>query len=758
MASDKISLMIFGNKTNAGGWNPIIDDINTPPFPDLTNIRPGGLGDNVNYLLIRIDKNYTQYTLVFNPQHIKASDGMRDGALKMAFSIPRGYKLDKGATPYNVLINLWHTLEEEVLVKVPGTDNVFRFTAGEPDRQKFVEALSEFRLIPTDSPHRPMSDTSTKVGIILADEEKTELLLNDVQYSEFAPYKEIAVAKFGESENMITGLTIPRKPRYEIYANNKKISDQLPAYNYGYSDTILIDCVKFYNLNSRAYENKTLEFTVDEVLQGKYPEFVTVDRIHEEINVSVPSPKPRRLKHFLHLDGSSDTSLFEKIRIKVNGRERPISADNSIELEGEELVNSPLISFSLYHDDYTKEGEPVIKGFDIFLPVKKVEKTEVEKFIGNSGKKKNGVSLDKEEGKKHSNIFITLSLQDPKDISDLEKEYKVTFANNIRTFSQNLTFKPLKKGKAAYAAQIEIPASWEGYYKISLVTDAIKFNSQGPVLLAHNQSNDIFIPGNQTDQLTWKDKNKKTLKWLLPLIYTLLYTAAVAVITMIIYHAVEDFKHRHRDDRNENIEQFERQQAQLGQGVVAGNSDRQKEGQIDLTSQIIQSQNALKNEAITFAEIRKINDWIQANDAEISKLPEGKDLKERINVYMAVINVVENPQQRSLGKVEEVYNKYNKLFLLEEVHRKYVTNLWSALGNASTPGYKTNKSYVIERLKENKVYNSFMEIPAAADIVKSKTTSTPSSGASGNRGGNAANNGSNDNTGNSGQTSIEEER
>lgn len=265
MGDPKISLMIYGTRLSTSGWEPLVM-LNNPPFPPLANMGVAGVGENSTYYTFRIDQNYTQYTLVYNPKYIKAHAAQRAGALKVSISIPKGYKLEGDASPYNVFIDIQRTLEEHALSRIVGKQGAFEFKATFPSDEVFAQVLNSFRLVEAKMPHRPMSSTSTEVGMIIADDSLCDILFKDIQYPEFSQYKEIVIAQFGESDNIIKNLDIPRKPKYEIYVNNTVITRHIQSYNYGYNDAIIIDILRLLGYDKRAYEGEILEFTVNEVL------------------------------------------------------------------------------------------------------------------------------------------------------------------------------------------------------------------------------------------------------------------------------------------------------------------------------------------------------------------------------------------------------------------------------------------------------------------------------------------------------------
>lgn len=718
MGDAKISLMIYGTRLSTSGWEPLVM-LNNPPFPPLANMGVAGVGENPTYYTFRIDQNYTQYTLVYNPKYIKAHAAQRAGALKVSISIPKGYKLEGEASPYNVFIDIQRALEEHALSRIVGKQGAFEFKATFPSDEVFAQVLNSFRLIETKMPHRPMSSTSTEVGMIIADDSLCDILFKDIQYPEFLQYKEIAIAQFGESDSIIKNLDIPRKPKYEIYVNNTIITKHIQSYNYGYNDAIIIDTLRLLGYDKRAYEGEILEFTVNEVLNGKYSHLIRVDKEKELIYISLNTPKKKKVSYKIVLDGCNKPDVYNYLRAYVNGRERAISTSNTIELIGDELISSS-VNFNIEGKKYEINGKSSVDGANIYVPVKEIPKQKEEKALRGWGYSSDTSNSYGEGSKKNRLIEFKLILEDPNDIKDYNKPYRVCFYNDDISFSYNRPFNRIK-GDKGYYVDITIPMEWSGYYFISLKTDCAKIvsNHRRQHILGPN-SNEVRITKDETDPLTLRDKITKSTKSLLQTLIYLLILAVVAFGAVWINNKFfQNGKVNGNEAEVEHVEEF------------SGNAYAD-----ELTPQINAHLSKLQDEAVSFDEIRNIKLWIDQNLSKLDNNNGGIQLKDKVDAYMSLISVVETNANRKVDKIKGTATNVKNL--IEPIHWEYISNVWITV---NSDGSKRNildpeRTKVDAVLKEGVHYKSFRDIPSSFDIIN-----IPSNNVS-------ANNGANRNNGN----------
>jgi len=692
MGDPKISLMIYGTRLSTSGWEPLIM-LNNPPFPPLANMGVAGVGENPTYYTFRIDQNYTQYTLVYNPKYIKAHAAQRAGALKVSISIPKGYKLDGDPSPYNVFIDIQRALETYALNPIVGKAGAFEFKATFPADDVFIRVLDSFRLVETKMPHRPMSSVSGEVGMIIADENLEDILFKDIQYPEFSPYKEIAVVRFGESDNIIKNLEIPRKAKYEIIVNKSNSTSRFKSYNYGYNDSIVIDTLRYYGYNERAYEGQHIKFTINEALNGKYSHLLRVDKERECIEVTINPPQKRKEAYKIVLEGINKPDVFNNLRAYVNGIARPLTSSNTIELIGEELLGYS-IDVKIEGKKYMINGKISINGKNIVVPIKEVTKPKDETYGDRS--------------KKTEIIEFNLILEDSNDIADDKRPYRVRFYNNEISFSINCLFNRLKGGKG-YFTEIIIPSAWADYYKVALRTDSAKTssNQHRSYNIAPN-TKEIRITKDDTEKLSWRDKMSKSTKSLLQAMICLIVLAIVAYASIWINN-----KYFQNGKVNSDSTQVEIAEE------ISGN-----EYTDELTPQINTFISKLQDEAVSFDEIRNIKSWIDQNLSQLDNNNGGIQLKEKVDAYMSLISVVETNANRKVDKIKEIAaNVKNKI---EPMHWEYIKNVWITI---NSDGSQRNildpeRTKVDAVLKEEAIYKSFRDIPSSYDIIKISSNNT----------------------------------
>ena len=307
-------------------------------------------------------------------------------------------------------------------------------------------------------------------------------------------------------------------------------------------------------------------------------------------------------------------------------------------------------------------------------------------------------------------------MEDPNDIKDYNKPYRVCFYNDDISFSYNRPFNRIK-GDKGYYVDITIPMEWSGYYFISLKTDCAKIvsNHRRQHILGPN-SNEVRITKDETDPLTLRDKITKSTKSLLQTLIYLLILAVVAFGAVWINNKFfQNGKVNGNEAEVEHVEEF------------SGNAYAD-----ELTPQINAHLSKLQDEAVSFDEIRNIKLWIDQNLSKLDNNNGGIQLKDKVDAYMSLISVVETNANRKVDKIKGTATNVKNL--IEPI----ISNVWITV---NSDGSKRNildpeRTKVDAVLKEGVHYKSFRDIPSSFDIIN-----IPSNNAS-------ANNGANRNNGN----------
>ena len=324
-----ISVKVSGNPAPNGGFGPLIM-FNNPRF-ELKDVFYGGFESNSYYFSICIDQSQVVYKIIKN--NVRSHGAIRAGALSLAFSIPKGYKVD-GYTPYEVLMGLLDTFLKNCMTCRDEQAGTYEFNDVRVPLDALDETAKKYRLTEYESPWHTMSD-DTRIGCIQADEIQIEQLINDVQYDEFEKYSEVLIAEIVGDNctfNRITGLEIPRRPVYTIYVDGNLYQKTNEV-----DKPVTIESM----VDSRYYEWKPKSFTISDLLNGDCVEGVTFNGIAEIINVSTASykhPKEFNIRVVFTPEENEAAIYLHKgqITIRYNDLKVFLDKDYMFKLKGDE--------------------------------------------------------------------------------------------------------------------------------------------------------------------------------------------------------------------------------------------------------------------------------------------------------------------------------------------------------------------------------------------------------------------------------------
>ena len=323
-----ISVKVSGNPDPNGGFGSLIM-FNNPRF-ELKDVFYGGFESNSFYYSIRIDQSQVVYKIIKN--NVRSHGAIRAGALSLAFSIPKGYKVN-GYKPYEVLMDLLYTFLKNCMTCRDEIADTYEFNDVRVPLYALDETAKKYTLTESASPWRTMSNDA-RIGCIQAEEIQIEQLINDVQYDEFEIYSEVLIAEnVGDNctFSRITGLEIPRRPVYTIVVDGKP-----------YQKTNEVD--KTFTIkpevDSCYYEGEPIKFTISDLLDGDYVEGVVPNRIAEIINVSTASYKhPREFNiRVVFTPEENKAAIYShmgQITIRYNGQAVFLDKDFMFTLKGE---------------------------------------------------------------------------------------------------------------------------------------------------------------------------------------------------------------------------------------------------------------------------------------------------------------------------------------------------------------------------------------------------------------------------------------
>lgn len=272
-----ISLKVCGRPHENSGFNPLVY-FNSPLF-DVPDTVYSGFNEVSYFFSIIIEKTQVVYTLIMN--NVRSCRGFRLGNLKIAMSIPKGYRISNGKSPYDALISIKDYIITSCMTCKDPIRLVYEFNSGIISPTLLDDIAHEFPLEPATGPYHPMSVGGSK-GYITLPEEQISLLLSDVQYTEFSSYGEIVVAQSVQATNYtpIVNLQVPRKSRFSVIVDG--VED-------GYVENPDEEIPVRGKKDPKFYDNQQFTFTISDVRKGQKIQNVVVDEEKEIVSINTTS-------------------------------------------------------------------------------------------------------------------------------------------------------------------------------------------------------------------------------------------------------------------------------------------------------------------------------------------------------------------------------------------------------------------------------------------------------------------------------------
>ena len=360
MADNKyISLKVCGNQYANSGFMPLVS-FNSPLF-EVTDVEYGGFNSNSYFFTIKIEKSQVVYTMIKNNVR-SCNAALREGSLKISMAIPKGYKISDGKSPYDALLKLKDAFLSLCMTCKDPVKGIYEFNSGMISPTILDDVAKEFAIEQISGPYHPMSVGGPK-GYITLPEEQINLLLSDVQYSEFSSYGEIVVAQSVQATNYtpIVNLQVPRKSRFSVILDGEE-----DGYVENPDEEITVKGKK----NTKFYDNQQFTFTISNVRKGQKIPNVEVDEEKEIVSInttSLSTAKSTKVQVVFPKEVEGYFYTFKKDfqLVYVSGIERKtiILNDYVFTLKGEDIgwLDNP----SNFKVTFNKEDEYRIKSWNI---------------------------------------------------------------------------------------------------------------------------------------------------------------------------------------------------------------------------------------------------------------------------------------------------------------------------------------------------------------------------------------------------------
>lgn len=359
MADNKyISLKVCGNQYANSGFMPLIS-FNSPTF-EVTDSEYSGFNSNSYFISVKIEMSQVVYTLV--KTNVRSCNGaLREGSLKIAISVPKGYRISGGITPYQVLMKIKDFFMSSCMTCKDSVNGIYEFNSGIINPAILDDLAREFPLETFAGPYHPMTAGAPK-GYITISEESMNLLFNDIQYAEFSVYSEVIVAQTVKDTNYnpIMNLPIPRVSRFRVMID-------------GVEDGYIDDPSEVFDIKGRKdqkyYDNKVISLSISDLRNGKVFPFVHLDEENEILSISTAALSVEKFEKVAIVFDQEATGYFltfsKYFKLLHGQREIHVNADYTFTLKGEDLaiLNAPAMFKAIFsqNDKYSIVGTELMK-------------------------------------------------------------------------------------------------------------------------------------------------------------------------------------------------------------------------------------------------------------------------------------------------------------------------------------------------------------------------------------------------------------
>ena len=213
-----IKLRISGNPNSQGGFNALINK-GVIPQGIIEEDRPFPISDNPGICLCHKDD---QILYVLHDSKVVPSDAERDGRLTILMSIPKGFTIQNGTSPYEVLMEIYKFFVDNCMTPIEGSE-VKRFKTMDAifaQSEDCKAILNKYELEKGSLEYYTMATSGTAATLNVPTSKLNEFF-SDTQYPEFRTYKEIYITTQGKSSEALAGIKIPREKEYEIWVNER---------------------------------------------------------------------------------------------------------------------------------------------------------------------------------------------------------------------------------------------------------------------------------------------------------------------------------------------------------------------------------------------------------------------------------------------------------------------------------------------------------------------------------------------------------
>lgn len=680
-----ISLKICGNPESNGGFQPIL--LFNNPMIEILDKFDSGFEANSYYFSLKTEPTQVIYKLIKN--NVRSYGSIRAGSLVIAISIPKGYRIDGGQTPFDALTTIKDAFLQRCMTCRDAVKETYEFNPGRIESTILDDVAQRFVLVPAVTPWHQMTD-GAPVGCIIRPETDILQLFRDVQYPEFERFSELLVAEQTSSTNYVpVNVAIPRVPQYRIYVNNQLVETV--------SD---ITRRNIYRLQETAYtESVQIAFTMEQLLNGdSFPE-IQFDRVAEKVMVTLKAPG-KEVRYVLSPNLRSSTlnshpsTLYQ---VKFRGRTKVLDANGSFILTGDENANVKNEDFEVKYlgNDLEVRGWSLREGqLQIMM-----EKVMEASFISRGG------GLSEVRGTVKPTVFRTIAVdlllpigfeftqsmsKHALKVKMLKDSKEVMSCHTVFTKANNISNK-------RYHGEVLIPKSW-GHQSVNFVTtyDNYDFDS-GTIVIPHPADN-ITVEL----QAIKKGIMDKFIIPRMKLIMLVMGLLLGLLLGCIVGYATHDTFKKLLNPTNQKVTPVRQQTTDDRQPVT------NKE---ELQGKIAEYSEVLKKEDLSFTQINDIYGYYNENAAMMKDI--NPEFCQRIEDYKKVCDALQN------GKPEEIWKDVrDKNLKIEKMHNEKMFDYFvgSISGSPSMYSEQERNKRFAKLKKEYSNFESFVDLRYVADV------------------------------------------
>ena len=466
-----ISLKICGNPESNGGFQPIL--LFNNPMIEIPDKFDSGFEANSYYFSLKTEPTQVIYKLIKN--NVRSYGSIRAGSLVIAVSIPKGYRIDGGQTPFDALTTIKDAFLQRCMTCRDPLKETYEFNPGRIESTVLDDVAQRFALVPAVTPWHPMTE-GAPVGCIIRPEADILQLFRDVQYPEFERFSELLVAEQTSSTNYVpVNVAIPRVPQYRIYVNSQLVETV--------SD---ITRRNSYRIQETAYaESVQIAFTMEQLLNGdSFPE-IQFDRVSETVQVTLKA-LGKEVRYMLSpnkLSATLNAPLSTLYQVRFRGRTKQLDANGSFTLIGDENANLKNEDFEVKYlgNDMEVRGWGLREG-QLQVMMENIRETPSLSRGGGQAVKPavfRTIAVD---------LLLPIGFEFTQSMSKHALKVKMT-KDGKEVMSWHTVFTKANTSNRRYHGEVLIPKSW-GHQSVNFVTtyDNYDFDS-GTIVVPHPADN-----------------------------------------------------------------------------------------------------------------------------------------------------------------------------------------------------------------------------------------------------------------------------